>query len=472
MSMKLTFWGAAQQVTGSMHLLTLDSGYQILVDCGLDYDQRDQFEANNKHFPFLPEDIDLVILTHAHIDHSGNLPNLVRQGFKGQILCSHPSIELTKNLLLDSLNVQQIEGKKKLRNKKHQHKQRLSKAEQVATLYNRVHIDLTVEAMKGLDFYRPYDINDDVQIELFEAGHILGAASVKMSIKDKCKVVRIGFTGDLGNYHSQLVIDPQPMGELDYMVSESTYGGRLHTDHQDAKELLLQYVLNTCVKYKGKLVIPAFSVGRTQSILYTFNQLYAEGLLQGVRVYTDSPLAIKTTRLYAEHVNQLNQEAQAFYKAHGTLFAFPDLYTLERSEDSKMLATMPEPAVIVSAAGMVEGGRIQEHIRHHIGDTFSTILIAGYCAEGTLGAELLKGRPSVTIGKRPKQVYAKIARTDVFSAHPDQAGLLKYYEACHYKQLKKLFLVHGDLNAMATLKSKLEGLEVETPFQGQSFDLH
>lgn len=471
--MKLTFWGAAQQVTGSMHLLTLDSGFQILIDCGLDYDKRDQFEANNKNFPFFPEDIDVVILTHAHIDHSGNLPNLVRQGFKGQILCTHPSIELTKNLLLDSVNVQQIEGKKKLRNKKQQaFKHRPSKADQVATLYNRVHVDQTVEAMKGIGFYQPYKINDAVEIELYEAGHILGAASVKLSIQENGRKTHIGFTGDLGNYQSQLVIDPQPMQGLDYLISESTYGGRLHIDHQSAKTLLLDYVLNTCVKYKGKLVIPAFSVGRTQAILYTFNQLYLEGKLEGVKVYTDSPLAIKTTRLYAEHVDQLNQEAQDFYKTNGTLFAFPDLYTLERSEDSKLLATMPEPAVIVSAAGMVEGGRIQEHIRHHIGDTFSTILIAGFCAEGTLGAELLKGRPSVNIGKRPKQVYAKIARTDVFSAHPDQAGLLKYYDAVGVNQLKTLFLVHGDSTSMTGLKSKLDGVAVEIPYQGQVYELN
>ena len=252
--MNITFWGAARQVTGSMHLLTLKSGYNILIDCGLDYENRDDFDANNRNFPFLPEEIDLVILTHSHIDHSGNLPNLVRQGYSGQILCSEASVELTQNLLLDSLNVQQIQSQKKHRNKKNSKRPvRQSKAEQVATLYNRIHVTQTHDALVGIDFYKPFKVSDELTIELFEAGHILGAASVKATVNEDGVIKVIGFTGDLGNYNSKLVKDPVPMPGLDYLVSESTYGARLHSHSGDASSVLLEYVNNTCVKYKGKL---------------------------------------------------------------------------------------------------------------------------------------------------------------------------------------------------------------------------
>lgn len=474
--MKLTFWGAARQVTGSMHLLQLDSGYTILIDCGLNYENRKTFEEDNSRFPFAPQEVDLVVLTHAHIDHSGNLPNLIKQGFSGQILCTDASVELTKNLLLDSMNVQMIEShKKRTIKKKGKKKIKMLRGrgyDDSQLLYNRKHVEQTVDAMVGIGFRLPFVVNENLTLEFFEAGHILGAASVKITVKEGGKTKNIGFTGDLGNYGSKLVKDPQPMSGLDYLVSESTYGGRLHTDVADAETLLLAYVTNTCVKYNGKLVIPAFSVGRTQAIIFALNQLHVKGLLPPqVRIYSDSPLAIRTTRLYDQYIGSLNDEAQAFYMQHGHLFAFPQLTTIEESKESEIISLSPEPAVIISAAGMVEGGRIQEHVRNNIGNPYSTILIAGFCAPGTLGHELLQGRPSVTINKRERQVYAKIARTDAFSAHPDQNGLMRYFESVHYKKIKKIFLVHGDESSMTKLKEHINLPTVETPYEGQVFDL-
>lgn len=473
--MKLTFWGAARQVTGSMHMLKLNSGYTILVDCGLDYEKKEDFDQNNRNFPFLPEEIDLVILTHAHIDHSGNLPNLVRQGYNGQILCTSASVELTKNLLLDSMNVQNIESHKKSGarrkngNKNKSGKQRRS--EQMASLYNKHHIGLTHEAMVGIDFNRVFEVNEELSIEFFEAGHILGAASVRITVKENGQVKTIGFTGDLGNYNAKLVKDPHPLTGCDYLVSESTYGGRMHQDNGTAEDILLDYINNTCVKFKGKLVIPAFSVGRTQAIIFTLNQLFRKGLLPPVKIFTDSPLAIKTTRLYAEHIGLLNDEAREFYQQHGTLFTFDNLYSIEGDLDSKMISNLPEAAVIISAAGMVEGGRIQEHVRNNIGDAFSTILIAGYCAEGTLGYELLRGRSVVKINKRERQVYAKVARTDAFSAHPDQEGLIRYYEAAGIDKMKRVFLVHGEYQNMIKLRERIGKDNVEIPEPAQEFEL-
>jgi len=468
--MNITFYGAAQQVTGSMHLLTLNSGYKVLIDCGLDYENRNDFEKNNRNFPFLPNEIDLLILTHSHIDHSGNIPNLISQGYNGQIICSEPTVELTTNLLLDSLNVQLIETRKH-KGKKNKFKRVNTKSDAKA-LYQKVHINQTSDAMVALAFNKPFIVNNELTIELFEAGHILGAASVKLTIHENGETKVIGFTGDLGNYNSKLVKDPTPMPGLDYLITESTYGGRLHTPHNDAEALLLEYINATCVKYGGKLVIPAFSVGRTQSIIFTLKQLSVKGLLpENIKIYTDSPLAIKTTRLYDKYKKYLNDEAHLFTKEHGDLFNFPNLYVIENSKDSELISLTPEPAVIVSAAGMVEGGRIQEHIRNHISDAYSTILIAGFCAEGTFGHELLMGKPMVFINNKPKQVYAKIARTDVFSAHPDQDGLMKFLNDCDYKSLKKIFLVHGDLNSMQKFKEKIGLDSVVLPAYEDSFTL-
>lgn len=473
--MKLTFWGAARQVTGSMHLLTLSDGYTILIDCGLNYENKKTFDEDNRNFPFLPEDIDLVILTHAHIDHSGNLPNLMKQGYTGQILCTDASVGLTKNLLLDSMNVQQIESNKKHNaHKKGKKKSKFSRAEgrrEGITLYNRKHVEMVNDAMVGVAFRKEMQLKENLSIEFFEAGHILGAASVKLTIIENGERKVIGFTGDLGNYNSKLVKDPQPMPGIEYLVSESTYGGRLHTDVAEAEELLLEHVNNTCVKYNGKLVIPAFSVGRTQAIIFAFHQLQVKGLLPDIRIYSDSPLAIRTTRLYDQSLDSLNQEAQDFYRQHGTLFSFPQLNIIEENKESEIISISPEPAVIISAAGMVEGGRIQEHVRNNIGNPYSTILIAGFCAPGTLGHELLQGRPTVSINKRDRQVYAKIARTDAFSAHPDQNGLMRYFESVNYKSLKKIFLVHGDENSMTKFHELLNLDTVEMPYEGQEFEL-
>lgn len=471
--MNLTFWGASRQVTGSMYQVSLANGYNILVDCGLDYEDRRNFYENNRNFPFLPEEIDLVILTHAHIDHSGNLPNLIRQGYKGRIVCTAATAELTGNLLADSLQVQRIENSKRspVRKKGKRNRRSSRHFDDVPTLYDKVHIDRTCEMMQTAGFGIPIKISDEVTLEFVEAGHILGAASVRMELHENGRTIRIGFTGDLGNYDSALVKNPVPMSGLDYLVSESTYGGRKHSHSGVPEDILLGYVQDTCVKFNGKLVIPAFSVGRTQAIIYTFCKLYHAGRLPPVKIYTDSPLAIRTTRLYAEHINDLNDEAIEFYRKQGELFSFPDLYTLESDSDSRLISLSPEPAVIISAAGMVEGGRIKDHIRNNISDPFSSILIAGYCAEGTLGAELLKGKPSVEINKRLKQVYAKVFRTDVFSAHPDSDGLIRYFRETEAENLKKVFLVHGEQASMEALRKESGLQNIEMPVQGAVYEL-
>lgn len=473
--MKFTSWGAARQVTGSKHLLELDGGTKILIDCGLDYEKRKEFDDRNATFPFDPKSIDLLVLTHAHIDHSGNIPNLIKQGFDGTIVCTEPTLELSDYLLRDSLNIQRMEAAARERAKS-KGKKKKNKGHKITgengVLYSKKHINDMLEMAQIIEFGKLFKFNDELSLEFVLAGHILGAASAILHIKQNGETIKMGFTGDLGNYGSKLVPDPTPLTDLRYLVSESTYGGRNHvSDTDDACNELLKYVQETCVEKGGKLVIPAFSVGRTQAIIFALHQLYRDGKLPQVKVFTDSPLAIKSTAVYQNNIQYLNDEARDFQKKHGSLFDFPWLYVLEDEQESELLAALPEPAVIISAAGMVEGGRIQRHVKNHIGYKHHTILIAGFCAEGTLGHRLLQGQDYVEINYKQEPVRADIYRTDAFSAHPDHVGLLHFLGKSTDAQTKALFLVHGDADQMDQLAADINFVKVFTPEKGQPFVL-
>jgi len=454
-----------------MHLLSLPGGYNILIDCGLDYEKRDQFEARNAAFPFDVASINLVVLTHAHIDHSGNLPNLVRQGFHGTVLCTGPTKELSEFLLKDSLNIQRAELARHQQNSHRPGKKRKGRkfGPERQPLYSVVNIRDLMGQCVEMPFRRPHRVNNFLEVEFFPAGHILGAASVVFSVQTGQGNKRIGFTGDLGNWGSPLVVDPEPMPNLDYLISESTYGGRLHQNLNDPMDELAQYIEDTCVKFNGKLVIPAFSVGRTQSILYTLNRMHHSGRLPRLKVFTDSPLAIRSTRVYSQYTEQLNADAREFAAEGKALFEFPGLQVIEDELSTEIISSYNEPVIVVSSAGMVEGGRIQEHVRRNIQNPFATILIAGYCAEGTLGYRLLHGQRTVEINRSEREVYARVARTDVFSAHPDHKGLLRYMNGVRHPGLKGVFLVHGDAVCMDALKKDIDFTEVHIPAKGQQF---
>lgn len=464
--MKLTIWGAARQVTGSMHLLQLPGGYRLLIDCGLDYDQQKRFGTLGEvEFPFDPALIDAVILTHAHVDHSGNLPSLVKQGFGGQILCTPATAEITGLLLADSLNIMEAEKQKAGKGKK---------KPTVRTPYGFRDLKETVSRMVTVDYGKPFRISPEAEITFYNAGHILGAASVRVNVVQGDKTTNIGFTGDLGNYGSQLVPDPQPMPDLDYLLSESTYGGRKHIATRTPGEELLHYAKLACVDYPGRLIIPAFSVGRTHAIAYTFNELYRKGLLPDVQIYADSPLAIRTAKFHHKFVKTLNKEAQEFYANYGDLFEFDRLEFVQDARDSDWLKHKHDPCIIISAAGMVEGGRIQQHIRDNISNKHAHILIAGFCAEGTLGYRLLQGQPTIAIKNKDLPVFSPIHKTDAFSAHPDNEGLMNYIKASTSPKTKKIFLVHAEEASMLALQRNLAAAgiaNVEAPQKGQTFEL-
>jgi len=465
--MKIKFCGAARQVTGSMHLLELDNGYKLLVDCGLNHEQQRNFtRAGDASFLFDPATIDCVVLTHAHIDHSGNIPTLIKHGFGGKILCTPPTADLTSYLLLDSLKIMESEEKKKNRDKK---------KVRVSPIFGYKHYKEAMERFVTVHFNQTFSLNSSIELTFTEAGHILGAAGVRLKITEGKDEVVLGFTGDIGNYGSKLMRDPDPLKDVDYLISESTYGGRYHKSTRTPEDELLHYVVETCVSQPGRLVIPAFSVGRTQAILYTLHRLHSQGMLpEGVKYFVDSPLAIKTTHIYQHYQQYMNEEARQFYKRHGSLFEFEGLSYIMNRADSEQLDTYYEPCVIISAAGMVEGGRIQEHVRNNIRNSYCTILIAGYCAEGTLGHRLLHGEGSIYIHGKEFPVFAKIAATDVFSAHPDHNGLLRYFEEAGVRNSKGVFFVHGEAVSMERLKEDMQAKGYQNlviPELGQEFGL-
>jgi len=455
--MKYTCWGAAKQVTGSMHLLELDSGYKIMVDCGIDYEDKDN-KTINSHFQFNPKDIDVLLLTHAHIDHSGNIPNLVKQGFKGEIICTEPTAFLLDKLWIDSVNIQNNNFNRR----------------KTARLYGFKEVKEANEQLLTVNFNQKFTLNSEVSCTFHEAGHIIGAASIRLEVTEENSIKTIGFTGDLGNPGSKLIVDPEPMQGLNYLITETTYGNRQHKEKRSPEDVLIEYVTKTCVDQEGRLIIPAFSVGRTQAILFTLKKLFNTGILPPIRVFADSPLALASSNIHNRFSDYLNDEAKNNMLVDGSLFDFKSLYLVEDKSDVEDMELYRDSCIIVSSAGMLEGGRIQHHISDHIQNPSCTILIAGFCSPGTLGAQLLEGRSMIRVKGNDKYVYAKIDQTDVFSAHPDTDGLQDYFEATHTDQLTKIFFVHGEEESMYELKSLLSDdlqKKVVIPSKGESFQL-
>lgn len=460
--MKLTIWGAAMQVTGSMHLLQTDN-YNILVDCGLDY-ERDTWIEENEAFPFSPSDIDLVILTHAHIDHSGNLPTLIRFGFEGQILCTPATADLTELLLLDSVNIFLSKQRKKRRGKH-------GSFEGPKPLYLQKHVMETVDRFVTIGFNKSFRINGQINLTFIPVGHLLGAAAAVLSIEEHGITRTIAFSGDIGRKNYPVLQDPESLPEVEYLVCESTYGGRNHKSTQTVEELLAETVNEACIKSPGRLIIPAFSVGRTQALVYSLNRIFSKGLLPRIKVFVDSPLASYATDIFRKHHSLLNDEAQDFYKQLGDEFEFENLDYIQDMNASKAISNYYEPCIIISSAGMLEGGRIQDHLYYNISNYYCTILFIGYCAKGTLGHRLLRGDPVINLRHRELSVFATIKQTDLFSGHGDQTDLINFVKQQSPEKIKKIFLVHGEITAMEAFQSALceESYTVEIAEKGKTY---
>ncbi|MDB5020686.1 MAG: fold hydrolase [Pedobacter sp.] len=461
--MELTIWSAAEQVTGSMHLLKIEN-YSILIDCGLDY-EKGTYQEENQYFPFDPADIDVVILTHAHIDHSGNLPTLVRLGFAGQILSTPPTADLTELLLMDSVNIFLSKQKRRGKGKRH--------SSGPAPLYLQKHVMDTMDRFVTIAFHKEFTINENISFSFIPVGHLLGAAAAVIKVNDEGTEKSIAFTGDIGRKNYPVLTDPEPIPQVDFLVSESTYGGKFHTTNTTLEEKLIATIRETCINSPGRLIIPSFSIGRTQALVFSLNKIFSNGKLPKVQIFVDSPLATFATDIYRKYHYLVNDEAKEFYKMKGDEFEFEELAYVNDKKESISISNYHEPCIIISSAGMLEGGRIQDHLFHNIQNYYCTILFIGYCAKGTLGNRLLRGDPIVNLRGRELMVYAGIKQTDLLSGHGDHNDLVDNVKHQDSTKLKKVFLVHGEQSSLVHLAEALEteGYSTQVAKKGETYQL-
>lgn len=479
--MKITFWGATRQVTGSMFLLESEDGYRLLVDCGMDMERKRKDAAPPSNgvyvplFPFEASTIHTVLLTHAHLDHSGNLPNLIREGFEGRIYCTAPTASLSEILLYDSASI----NKSKLLSKQaaktgKKNRRGFYPREENNGLYLEQHVEEAVGAFTSVPFGQSIKLSDGLSFTFYKAGHLLGAAHIIVKFKKAGQTFSLGFSGDIGRQHYPLLQDPEPLPPVDFLVMESTYGNRQHYLPNNPEAQLEQIIKETCVDKPGRLIIPAFSVGRTQALLFTLKKLYSKGRLPRIKVFSDSPMALSSTKVYERYLSWLNSEARQFHDEEEHLFDFESLEYVHDSKRSKALSDHHEPCIIISASGMMTGGRVEHHIRQNLQNPYATIFIIGYCAEGTLGHSLLQGKNHIYDREEKIMIQAEVRHTDVFSGHGDINDLLKFVQRHSPEKLSKIFLTHGDEQSMLSFADTLQEIGyngVKAPEKGETVEL-
>lgn len=451
--MNIKFCGAARYVTGSSHLITLDNGYKILLDCGLFQGRGKHLWDWNNEWLFDPAEIDCLVLSHAHIDHSGRIPQLVKDGFKGNVHCTHATRSLCAIMLLDSAKIQERDvewyNKKLLKKKKRGNKNFRR------PLYTSDHVQPAMDLFVGYSYNSWHYICDGVQVLYRDAGHILGSASVTLKINQGGKETLIGFTGDIGRPYRPILRDPVPMPEVDYLITESTYGDKEHEDAPAQSGKFLDVIKHTCIDKGGKLIIPAFSVGRTQEIVYMLDKMESAGLLPKIPVYVDSPLAVNATMVFGAHPECFDNDLNEYMLIDENPFGFNDLKYIRKVEDSKALNTSREACIIISSSGMMNAGRVRHHLYNNIENPINTFLIVGYCSPDTAGGMLRAGKDTLKVFGEWKFVRAEISVMDSFSAHADRKEIVAFLS--NQKQsAKKIFLVHGDLETQEVFKPYME----------------
>lgn len=471
--MKIKFCGADRTVTGSQHLLEVN-GKKILLDCGLYQGRRQEAYDINKSFLFDPKELHCVVLSHAHIDHSGNLPSLYAKGFDGDIYSTTATRDLCSIMLLDSAHIQEkdIEYTNRKREKQNLHP--------FKPLYNMEDAKNVLRFFKTMPYRKKFCIdglNECIEVEYFDAGHILGSAMMVLEIKENGKKIKFGFTGDIGRPGLPILKDPEFMGNVDFLISESTYGGRTH-DKTNMMDEQLAAVLKEALSRGGKIIIPAFSVGRTQEIIYSLSKIFEHNIIPRIPVFVDSPLSTKATDIFKLHPECYDAEFAKMILDGYEIFELPNLRYIQDAEDSKALNFFNESCIIISASGMAESGRVLHHLKNNIEDPNSTVLIVGFMAEHTLGRRLIESRDEenavVRIFGDEYYVHSKIVVLNSFSAHADRDELLSYFGQFDRNNLQKIFLVHGEIDQQEAFKDGLRQLnfkDIEIPVKGQEFEL-
>ena len=447
--MNIAFHGAARTVTGSKHLITLKNGTQILLDCGLFQGMGRVTDKLNDFFGFDAKKVTYLVLSHAHIDHCGLLPKLVAEGFEGKIFCTSATMDLARILMMDSAKIQMQDAEFSNRH--------LREGEEMEEpLYTDEDVTKTLGLMKIVEYEEDFEIETGIRLRFTDAGHILGSAAVHLTITEDGKPTRITFSGDVGRYGDLLLKSPQQFDQADYILMESTYGDSLHKDLDPIENLLLEIINNTCKIKKGKVIIPAFAVGRTQELLYALNGLELKGKLPDVPYYVDSPLSSKATEILKNHPEVYNNGVKETLKVDHDIFGFKGLRFIESVEESKALNADPRPCVIISASGMAEAGRVKHHIRNNIGNQKNTILMVGYCEPKSLGGRLIAGQKVVEIFRDEYEVKAEVRSIKSMSAHGDYEDLLQFLSGQDPAKVKQLFLVHGEYEVQQHFAGKLK----------------
>ena len=447
--MKIAFHGAAQTVTGSKHLVTLDNGKKILLDCGMFQGMGDQTDELNKDFGFNAGDVDYVILSHAHIDHCGLLPKLVKDGYAGKIFATPATKDLASILMEDSAGIQ--ENDIKFVNKR----LALEGLPYAQPLYTTLDALAAADRFETVEYDTWFTIDENISFSFTDAGHIIGSAAVHLRITENGKQTRITFSGDVGRYRDIILKSPAPFEQADYILIESTYGNTLHEEFHPTTEALLEWIENTCLKKKGKLIMPAFSVGRTQEILYALNLLSLENKLPAVDYYVDSPLSTKATEILKKYPQYFNESIQEVLKTDKDPFNFPGLKFTKSVDDSKRLNFIKDACVIISASGMAEAGRVKHHISNNIENSRNSILLTGYCEPHSLGGRLKNGDKEVRIFGQWHQVNAEVGQIRSMSAHGDYNDLLHFLDCQDATKVKKVFLVHGEPDVQKDFRQKV-----------------
>lgn len=447
--MRISFHGAARMVTGSKHLLTLRSGTKILLDCGLFQGMGKDTQPLNESFGFEPREIDMIILSHAHIDHCGLLPRIVRKGFNGPIYSTPATKELTAILLEDSAEIQRDDTR--FINKRRA-KQGLPPFE---PLYDLADAALALDLFETKEYDLWHQLSPEVSVMFTDAGHIIGSAAVHLKITEKGKTTRITFSGDVGRYNDAILRSPAPFSQADYIILESTYGNKLHDQVKSTPDTLYEWIHKTCVRKKGKLIIPAFSVGRTQELLYALNQLELENRLPPVQVYVDSPLSGEATALLKKYPQYFNKRIRKVMESDDDPFHFKGLHFIQQAEDSKRLNELTQPCVIISASGMADAGRVKHHIMNNISNENNTILLVGYCEPRSLGGRLANGDSEVKIFGEMYHVVAEVGQMRSMSAHGDYDDLCQFLACQDLTAINTIFLVHGEYDEQVSFKHRL-----------------
>lgn len=466
--MKISFHGAARTVTGSKHLITLNNGKKILLDCGMFQGLGKETANNNAKFGFSANDIDVMILSHAHIDHSGLIPKLVKEGFAGTIFCTPATNDLAKILLEDSATIQRDDTR--FLNKRRA-KQGLPPVEPLYT------VDDALNSFKLFDkqeYQHWFKVTDGVEAMFTDAGHIIGSAAVHLKISENGIVKRLTFSGDIGRYRDMILRSPATFPQADYIIVESTYGNKLHKAALDTTDTLYNWIEKTCIQKKGKLIIPAFSVGRTQELLYTLNQLSLENRLPKIPVYVDSPLSKEATEVIKSYPKYFNPRVRKVLETDNDPFDFPGLNFVSSADQSKALNDNHQPMIIISASGMADAGRIKHHIANNIDKSKNTILLVGYCEPNSLGGKLMNGQKQVRIFGEFYNVIAEVGTMRSMSAHGDYDDLCQFLACQNPAFVKQIFVVHGEEEVQLEFANKLtkKGFkEVAVPYMHQEIAL-